>query len=83
MPKIYPQEFKDDVIRVARKRDVSLESIASDFGISTTFLKRWMVRADLDRLVDRVCPTPAPFVVCIVTRVRMADTVLAAPGSCP
>ena len=48
MPKFYPQEFKDDVVRVARTRDVSLESIAADFGISVTSLKRWMVQADID-----------------------------------
>jgi len=48
MPKLYPQEFKDDVVRVARTRDVSLESIAADFGISVTSLKRWMVQADID-----------------------------------
>jgi len=48
MPKIYPQEFKDDVVRVAQARDVSLESIAADFGISTTSLKRWMAQADID-----------------------------------
>lgn len=48
MPKRYPQEFKDDVVRVARTRDVSLESIAADFGISVTTLKRWMVQADVD-----------------------------------
>ncbi len=48
MPKRYPQEFKDDVVRVARTRDVSLESIAADFGISVTTLKRWMAQADVD-----------------------------------
>jgi transposase len=48
MPKRYPQEFKDDVVRVARTRDVSLESIAADFGISVTTLKRWMAQADID-----------------------------------
>lgn len=48
MPKRYPQEFKDDVVRVARTRDVSLESIAADFGISVTTLKRWMAQTDID-----------------------------------
>ena len=48
MPKRYPQEFKDDVVSVARNRDVSLESIAADFGISVTTLKRWMAQADID-----------------------------------
>ena len=49
MPKIYPQEFKDDVVRVARDRDdATLESIAEDFGISVTSVKRWMAQADID-----------------------------------
>ena len=36
MPKPYPREFREDVIRVARNRepDVMLKTIASDFGIS-------------------------------------------------
>lgn len=35
-------------MRVTRTRDVSLESIAADFGISATTLKRWMAQADVD-----------------------------------
>ena len=35
MPKPYPRELPDDVVRVARKRDadVTLEQIAGDSGI--------------------------------------------------
>jgi hypothetical protein len=35
MPKPYPTEFRDDVVRVARCRPegVTLEQIAADFGI--------------------------------------------------
>ena len=35
MPKPYPQEFRDDVVRVAQAREegVTLEQIAADFGI--------------------------------------------------
>ena len=58
MPKRYPHEFKDDVVRVARTRDVSLESIAADFGISVTTLKRWMAQADVDdRVIEGVTTT--------------------------
>lgn len=34
MPKPYPQEFRDDVVRVARDRGdgVSIEQVAKDFG---------------------------------------------------
>jgi transposase len=34
MPKPYPPEFREDVVRVARKREASLVQIAKDFGIS-------------------------------------------------
>ncbi|PRY07896.1 hypothetical protein CLV37_1263 [Kineococcus rhizosphaerae] len=35
MPKPYPREYRDDVVRVARDRDpgMTLEQIAADFGI--------------------------------------------------
>ena len=36
MPKPYPREFREDVVRVARNRapDQQLKQIAADFGIS-------------------------------------------------
>lgn len=48
MPHKYPPEFKRDVVAVARRGQASKEQIASDFGISTSTLKRWMVQADID-----------------------------------
>ena len=35
MPRPYPKEFRDDVVRVARNREdgVTIEQIATDFGI--------------------------------------------------
>ena len=35
MPKPYPREFRDDVVRAALRRDpgVTLEQIAADFGV--------------------------------------------------
>ena len=50
MPKPYPQEFRDDVVRVARSREsgVTLEQIAQDFGIHPMTLQKWMRRADVD-----------------------------------
>lgn len=40
MPAPYPQEFRDDVVAVARARgeDVTLKLIAADFGISEASL---------------------------------------------
>lgn len=50
MPKPYPQEFRDDVVRVARNREdgVTLEQIAADFGVHPVTLSKWMRQADVD-----------------------------------
>ncbi len=50
MPKPYPREYRDDVVRVARDRDpgVTLEQIAADFGIHVMTLSKWMRQADVD-----------------------------------
>lgn len=50
MPKPYPQEFRDDVVRVARSRPdgVTLEQVAADFGIHPMRLSKWLRRAAVD-----------------------------------
>ena len=50
MPKPYPRELREDVIRVARHRepDVLLKDIATDFGISESCLNNWMRAADVE-----------------------------------
>ena len=50
MPKPYPREFREDVIRVARNRepDVLLKTIATDFGISESCLANWLRKADVE-----------------------------------
>lgn len=50
MPKPYPREFRDDVVRVARNRDdgVTLEQVAADFGIHPMTLSKWMRQTDVD-----------------------------------
>lgn len=50
MPKPYPREFREDVVRVARQREsgVTLEQIAADFGIHPMTLSKWMRRADVE-----------------------------------
>ena len=49
MPKPYPQEFRDDVVRVARNREpgVHLKQIAADFGISESCVANWIKSADV------------------------------------
>lgn len=50
VPKPYPQEFRDDVVRVARSREpgVLLKTIAADFGISESCLTNWLSKADVE-----------------------------------
>ena len=50
MPKPYPSEFRDDVVRVAQNRDpgVTIEQIAKDFGVHPMTLQKWLRRADID-----------------------------------
>ena len=50
MPAPYPQEFRDDDVRVARNREPGqkLSMIAKDFGISESCLTNWMRQADVE-----------------------------------
>ena len=50
MPRPYPREFRDDVVRVARNRGdgVTIEQIATDFGVHPMTLHKWMRQADID-----------------------------------
>jgi transposase len=51
VPKPYPKEFRDDVVRVARNRDdgVTLDQIAADFGVHPMTLSKWMRQSDVDQ----------------------------------
>ena len=57
VPKPYPGEFRDDVVRVARSREagVSLSQVAADFGVHEMTLRKWL-RAEGESA------QPAPFV---------------------
>lgn len=50
VPKPYPSEFRDDVVRVAQSREpgVTIEQIANDFGVHPMTLQKWLRRADID-----------------------------------
>jgi transposase len=50
VPKPYPREFRDDVVRVARNREpgVHLKQIAADFGVSESCLNGWLKAADVE-----------------------------------
>ena len=44
----YPREFRDDVVRVARRGDLSVNEVAADFDIAPESVRRWMRQADVD-----------------------------------
>ena len=50
MPKPYPEEFREDVVRVARDRPdgVTLEQIAADFGVHPMTLSKWLRNAAVE-----------------------------------
>ena len=50
MPAPYPQEFRDDVVRVARSREdgVTIAQIAKDFGVHEMTLHKRISQADID-----------------------------------
>ena len=50
MPAPYPQEFRDDVVRVARSREdgVTIAQIAKDFGVHVGTLDKWMRQARIE-----------------------------------
>ncbi|WP_372477370.1 IS3 family transposase [Nocardia australiensis] len=48
MPKPYPEEFRRDVVAVARKGQSTLRQVAKDFGISESCLANWLKQADIE-----------------------------------
>jgi transposase-like protein len=48
VPKPYPKEFREDVVAIARRREVSFAQVAKDFGISETCVQNWVRRAEID-----------------------------------
>lgn len=54
MPEAFPREFREDVIRVFKTSDCSVDQVAKDFGISPSCLKRWLT------IDDRNSAHPSP-----------------------
>ena len=50
MAKPFPKEFREDVVTVARGRGpgVTLEQIATDFGVHPMTLSKWLRAADVE-----------------------------------
>lgn len=47
VPKPYPKEFREEVVRIALNRDdgVRIKDIAADFGITESCLGNWLAQA--------------------------------------
>ena len=50
MPRPFPREFREDVVRVARNREPgqTLKQVAADFGIAESCLRNWLRAADVE-----------------------------------
>ena len=46
--KALPQEFQDDVVKVARLRQASMRQVDLDFGISAATLYKWLRKAEIE-----------------------------------
>lgn len=48
MPKEFRDEFKSDVLAVARRGDLTILEVATDFGIAEETVRRWMRQTEID-----------------------------------
>jgi len=48
MGKRYPNQFRADVVAVARQGDLSLKQVATDFGVSQASVTNWIRQAEID-----------------------------------
>ena len=48
MPRAYPEEFRRDVVEIARRNETPIAQIAKDFGISDAVIRRWLAKADVE-----------------------------------
>src|SRR5215212_9007291 len=50
VPRPFPREFREDVVRVARNREPgqTLKQVAADFGIAESCLRNWLKAADVE-----------------------------------
>ena len=74
MPKKFPPEFKADVVRVARRGDLSIAEVAHDFDVSQESVRRWMRQADIDDgVVDGLTSTEQAEIVQLRRRARQLE----------
>jgi transposase-like protein len=49
MPKEFPKEFRDDVVRVAWASESPVAQVAKDLEVSESCLHRWLSQDDVER----------------------------------
>jgi len=49
VPKPFPREFREDVVRVARSSNTPVAQVAKDFGISESCMHRWLAQDDVEQ----------------------------------
>lgn len=47
LPEPQPEEFRDDVVAVARKGEAPIAEVAKAFGISESRLRNWLAKAEV------------------------------------
>ena len=47
VPKAYPKEFREDVVRVFKESDSTIAQVAKDFGVSASCLQRWLAQDEV------------------------------------
>ena len=75
VPKPYPREFREDVVRVARNREpgVHLKQIAADFAISESCLTNGLAAADREDGVRMGEPTHSASERELKKRIRLLE----------
>lgn len=73
MVKAFPEEFRRDVIAVARKGETSVWQVAKDFGVSECCLARWLRLADRDDGISAASAPSGKAAVSAVEAVEQAE----------
>jgi transposase-like protein len=89
VPKPYPREIREDVVRPARNREpgMRIKDIAADFGISESRLTNWMAQADREEGVrvgpssDEHAKTPGAASTCVCLLEQMNEVLRRAAAS--
>lgn len=74
MPKKFPPEFRADVVRVARRGDLTIAEVARDCDVSPESVRRWMRKADVDDgVVDGLTSAEQAEIVQLRLRARQLE----------